>query len=183
MTLQSLRNKPTLLEEEYKKFDKELSELVNEYGNIVQSDAVFKAIDLVMKISYNDVTLLDANPENEPDLTAKFIFINGVLVALADYIYIDEMPVMFLSFHVASMPNTSIKVHELVKSILDIPVISTNVFYPVNSNNGMVETTILYNDEAVSTYTDRLTETLYDAKIKKDKALKLLSKLDKSEMH
>jgi len=175
--LQSLSPKSEL-EDEYIKFEEDCDALVEKYGSIVYPEAVMDMIELVMSNSYTDSTVISTGSEENDN--SVFVFVDGTLIALADYSYVEDLPVLYLSFHVATLSNTAIKMNRLIDKAVEIPVISTNLFYPVNTKD---DTTILYNKAAIEEYQDCLSDTLYDIRKKRETNSKLLKKLDKTEMH
>lgn len=184
MTNQEMKPKKTQREilNSLKSFREAHQSIVNKYGYLTSKEAVFEAIELVMASLYEDYNIMNADVDDDEEACALFLFVGGVLISLVDYVYVDDMPVMYLSFHVACAPNTAIRINNAVSKMVDIPVISSHVFYPYEEP-GDESSIILYNSKAVRAYTRDLSESIYETRKRHEDAMNNIRRSDKLTFH
>ena len=141
------------------------------------AESVFAQIKAVMENEFPDFTMTVFNGDND----CYFLYVDGLIVALADLIEIDEYKVLSISFHVGCLSNTAIRIHSLLNRYLTITIIANNVMYPLVDKKGRVS--ILYNDKANAKYLDNMYHVMIKKKKDLDEAMSEAGYRDDTEFH
>lgn len=131
-------------------FEIKRKRLQEDYQQIDDSESVKEALIACLSVISDDYSIVPYQMRDGDD-ESLFLFLDGGLVALAEIAPYKDKKVLALTFHVNCLANTAIKLNSSVSTLVDIPVVSSDVFY-AETLKGTDGTKLYFNKKAVAAF-------------------------------